>query len=50
MAWVPHRGSDIEEVAEDRERRLEALLRTGWWALGDSNTGPIDYESTALTN
>ena len=21
-----------------------------WWALGDSNTGQIDYESTALTN
>ncbi len=21
-----------------------------WWAFRDSNTGPIDYESIALTN
>jgi hypothetical protein len=25
-------------------------LRRRWWALGDSNTGQIDYESIALTN
>ena len=29
---------------------LHTKLRRRWWALGDSNTGQIDYESTALTN
>ena len=31
----------------------EEDVQTGleeWWALGDSNPGPIGYEPTALTN
>ena len=32
---------------KDANRRLKS---SEWWPLRDSNTGPADYESDALTN
>jgi hypothetical protein len=30
---------------------IKAMIYKGlWWAFADSNRGPIDYESIALTN
>ncbi len=41
--------SDVLRKAQNSvSPRLKA--RTTWWAHQDSNLGPMDYESTALTN
>jgi hypothetical protein len=39
----------VLSVAAEEANKLKCC-ETGWWAHQDSNLGPSDYESDALTN
>ena len=41
-----HDKNKSEPIANRRKVRIYSL----WWAIKDSNLGPIGYEPTALTN
>ena len=46
-------GPNLVQIAKfDKRKRLENLssLCNIWWRLPDSNWGPADYDSDALTN
>ena len=47
-------GDDLSpyfcEGKHQKTKACESVRNAGHWALEDSNLGPMDYESTALTN
>jgi hypothetical protein len=52
--WKEHLGKpDLIGTSSGRKmpdrKKLELFPENGWWARQDSNLGPMDYESTALT-
>jgi hypothetical protein len=43
-------NDEAPDAWEESEGFALGSISASWWARLDSNQGPIDYESTALTN